>query len=286
MLLLEVLIVPLFAAAALAYGQFTSGVDLVEVYATVTDASGQPVEGLTADDFRVEEDARPQAITAFAAGEVPLALAIALDRSFSMKTSRVDRFGMAKRAARTLVDALRPPDLVTIVAVGSEVDVVSPLSADHAAAARAIDALDLWGTTPLYDAAVKAVDAIQAARGRRALVLLSDGVDRDSETSAAQLVDAVRHRDVLVYPVAVGAPRPPIFAELATATGGRSVAAESASALDAAVRAIAHDLRSQYLIGYARPPGAAGSKPSWHAIDVRVTRPGLQVRARDGYFSP
>lgn len=203
-----------------------------------------------------------------------------------MKTSRIDGFGMAKRAARTLVDALRPPDLVTIVAVGSEVDVVSSLSADHAAAARAIDALDLWGTTPLFDSAVKAVDAIQAARGRRALVLLSDGVDRDSEMSAAQLVDAVRHRDVLVYPVAVGAPRPPIFAELATATGGRSVAAESAFALDAAVRAIAHDLRSQYLIGYARPPGAAGSEPRWHAIDVRVTRPGLQVRARDGYFSP
>jgi len=281
--LLEVLILPLFAAA-LAYGQFTSGVDLVEVYASVSDTAGAAVPGLTADDFQVEEDGQPQAVTAFAAGDVPLGLAIAVDRSFSMKAGRVDRFALAKRAARTLVDALRPADRVMVVAIGSDIDVVSPLSVDHAAAARAIDALDVWGTTPLYDATIKAVDAIQASKGRRALVLLSDGADRDSETSAAELVDAVRHRDVLVYPVAVDAPRPPIFAELATATGGRSFAPTSAPALEAAVRAIALDLRSQYLLGYV--PRSAGGPPRWHAITVKVARRGLRVRARDGYFAP
>ena len=64
--------------------QFASGVNLVEVYATVTDRMGEPVAGLTAADFRVAEDGTPQSITAFAAGEFPLAVAIGLDRSFSM----------------------------------------------------------------------------------------------------------------------------------------------------------------------------------------------------------
>ena len=87
--------------------QFASGVNLVEVYATVTDPNGQVVTGLTADDFQVSEDGRPQTITTFAAGEFPLAVAIALDRSFSMTP---ERLGMAKSAARAFISALRPAD--------------------------------------------------------------------------------------------------------------------------------------------------------------------------------
>ena len=90
------------------------------------------------------------------------------------------------------------------------------------AALAAIDRLDAWGTTPLYDATLAALDAIQPAKGRRALVLLSDGTDRYSDTNAADLVDDARQRDVLVYPIAIGPARPPVFAELAAATGGRS----------------------------------------------------------------
>ena len=75
------------------HAQFTSGVSLVEVYATVTDRHGQPVTGLTAADFHVAEDGTPQTITTFAAGEFPLAVAIGLDRSFSMggKSDRLAR---------------------------------------------------------------------------------------------------------------------------------------------------------------------------------------------------
>src|SRR5262245_44317022 len=77
-------IVPLILSAPLTYGQFTTGVSLVEVYATVTDSRGEPVTNLTASDFRVLQDGMAQTITAFAAGEFPLAVAIGLDRSFSM----------------------------------------------------------------------------------------------------------------------------------------------------------------------------------------------------------
>ena len=287
MSLLEGAIVPLFLGALLtcagadAYAQFTSGVNMVEVYATVTDRQGQPVMGLTAADFQMAEDGARQTITAFAAGEFPLAIAIGIDRSFSMGgTER--RLGVAKSAARTLVGTLRPGDQVMVVAIGGETAVVAPLSDDRAAALSAIDRLDAWGTTPLYDATLAALDAIQPARGRRALVLLSDGNDRYSETAAAEVIDRARGHDVLVYPVAIGAARPPLFAELAAATGGRSFFVSEPAALITTMKAIANELRFQYLLGYV-PAGVRPGEPSWHAIEVTAARPGLHVRARDGY---
>lgn len=285
-MLLEGAIVPLFALllVAVPYAQFTSSVNLVEVYATVTDRQGAAVTGLTAADFRVSEDGSPQTITAFAAGEFPLAVAVGLDRSFSMNAGRGARLDVAKRGARTFIDALKPQDQVMVVAIGSDTAIVAPLSTNHSAAIAAVDRLDAWGTTPLYDATVGALDAIQPAKGRRALVLLSDGADRYSETSAAALVDQVRRRDVLVYPVAIGPARPAIFAELAAASGGRSFLVRDPRELSATFTAIASELRSQYLLGYA-PSRAKGERPAWHAIDVLVDRPAVAVRARDGYFS-
>ena len=284
-MLLEGAIVPLFALALAAapYAQFTSGVSLVEVYATVTDRQGGPVTGLTAADFRVLEDGSPQTITAFAAGEFPLAVAVAVDRSFSMAGERGARLNMAKSAARAFIGALKPQDQVMVIAIGSDTSVIAPLSANHAAALAAIDRLDAWGTTPLYDAAVSALDAIQSANGRRALVLLSDGTDRYSETSAAALVDQVRRRDVLVYPVAIGPARPAVFAELATASGGRSLLVKDPRELSSTLTSIARELRSQYLLGYV-PSRETTAERSWHSIDVTVNRAGAIVRARDGYF--
>ena len=256
--------------------------NLVEVYATVTDRLGEPVAGLTAADFRVAEDGSPQSITAFAAGEFPLAVAIGLDHSFSMAGS--NRLAVAKSAARTFIGALRPADQVMVIAIGGDTEIVAPLSSDRAAALAALDRLDAWGTTPLYDAALVALDAIQAAQGRRALVLLSDGTDRYSDTAAADLVEQARRRDVLIYPVALGSTRPPLFAELAAATGGRSFHAREPGELVSTMGAIARELRFQYLLGYV-PARAVLAGPAWHAIDVTVTRPDVRVRARDGYFS-
>ena len=280
MWLLEAAIVPLFLGT-LAYAQFTSGVNLVEIYATVTDLEGHPISGLTAADFQVSEDGAPQVISTFAAGEFPLAIAIGLDRSFSMG-GKGNRLAVAKSAARTLVGALRPDDEVMVIAIGGETETAAPLSADRGAALAAIDRLDAWGTTPLYDATSSAIDAIQPARGRRALVLLSDGTDRYSESSAAELVDRARTHDVMVYPVAIGNARPPVFAELAAATGGRSFFVRDPAGLMATMRAIANELRFQYLLGYV-PAGERPGRPSWREIDVSVRRAGVRVRARQGY---
>jgi Ca-activated chloride channel family protein len=274
-------IVPLFVAG-LAAAQFSSGVNLVEVYATVTDQRGEPVTGLKAADFRISEDGVPQTVTTFVAGEFPLSVAVAIDRSFSMAAGNTDRLDVAKFAARTFIGQLRPDDQVMIIAVGSETEVAAPLTSDRAAALAAVDRLDAWGTTPLYDATLAALDAVQSAKGRRALVLLSDGTDRYSDTTAAALLEEARQRDVLIYPIALGSSRPPVFAELATATGGRSFFVQEPRELARTLTAVAHELRAQYLLGYA-PARALAEGPEWRSIEVTVNRPDRRVRAREGY---
>lgn len=278
-------IVPLFAVVAVVVAsavsaQFASGVNLVEVYATVTGPDGVPVEGLPAAAFRVTEDGAPQEIAAFAAGEFPLALAIGIDRSFSMSGRRL---ALVKAGASALVDALAPDDEVMVIAIGSEREILAPLARDKAAARAAIDRIDLWGTTPLHDAVVDAIDAIQPSKGRRALVLLSDGDDRGSETPAAEVVQYARRKNVLVYPIAVDRPRPPLFVELATVSGGRSASGKNVAELQKAAIGIARELRHQYLLGFV--PSRAAGAPGWRAIEVHVAREGALVRARDGYYA-
>lgn len=260
--------------------QFTSGVNLVEVYATVTDAKGQPVTGLTRDDFEVLEDGARQEVSAFTAGEFPLSAAIAADRSFSMGR---ERLAAAQSGARLFLGALRPQDQAMVIAIGSEIEIAAPFSADRAAQYRAVAALDRWGTTSLHDAIVAAIEAIQPAGGRRALVLLSDGDDRYSQASAADALARARAADVLIYPIALGERRPALFAELAALTGGRSAHLRDTRELPRTLREIADELRQQYLLGYT-PKRPLEEKGEWRAITVRVRRPGLTVRARDGYL--
>jgi Ca-activated chloride channel family protein len=269
-------IVPLFIGLN---PQFISSVNAVEVYASVVDEKGEPAVGLAREDFEVLEDGVPQTVNTFAAGDFPLAVALAVDRSASMKGKRLT---VAQEGARTFLQALRAEDRAVVLAVGSEVETVAPLSTDRPSQLAAVTRLDAWGTTPLYDAVAEGIDRIQAAEGRRALVLLSDGDERYSTRTAADVTALARRSDVMVFPVALGRTRPALFAELAALTGGRSVHASDPRDLADALRGIARELRHQYLLGYtpARPLTERGE---WRAIAVKMRRPGLRARARDGY---
>jgi Ca-activated chloride channel homolog len=262
-------------------GQFTSGVNLVEVYASVTDSAGAPIAGLTQQDFELRENGDPQQITTFAEGQFPLAAALAVDRSFSMSGTRLS---LARSAAHAFLGELRSEDEAMILAVGSEVEVVAPLSRDRVAQRAAVDRLDAFGTTGLHDAIIHAIDDVQPAKGRRALVLLSDGNDRYSHATAADALERARRSDVMIFPVALGSTRPPLFAELATLTGGRSFHARDGAALAETLRTIARELRQQYLLGYTPTRTPVAGSEEWRSIQVTVRRPGAHVRARDGYL--
>lgn len=261
--------------------QFASSANAVEVYASVIDASGQPVRGLRAEDFEVIEDGQPQAISAFTAGDFPLTVAVALDHSFSMAGAPL---AAVKRATRSFLGALRPEDEAFVVGISSQVEVLARAGEPRAGQLAAVERLTAWGTTTLHDAILKSIETVDGARGRRALVILSDGDDRYSDASAAEATARARRSNVIVYPIALGKARPPLFAELSTLTGGRSYHARDLQGLGGMMTMIAAQLREQYLLGYApsRPPVSGADE--WRSISVRVKKPGVSVRARDGYY--
>lgn len=270
------------AAAQEPLPTFSSSVQLVEVYATVTDAGGEPVTGLRASDFRVEENGADQAVTTFTAGEFPLTVALGIDRSWSMAG---DPLRLAKQASQAFLRELRPADRSMVVAISNEADIIAPLSADRAAQARAIAALDPWSTTALHDAIIAALDRLEPEPGRQALIVFSDGSDRYSEHSAAQVMERARRSNALIYPIAIGRTRPPLLAELAVLTGGRSFLLRDARELEKTLAAIARELRYQYLLGYTPSDPIVRGTREWRSIRVtlRTPRTGLRVRARDGY---
>jgi len=262
--------------------RFSSEVQLVEVYATVTDAKGQPVTGLRREDFEVYEDNRLQEVSAFAAGEFPLTVALGVDRSWSMAG---DRLRLAKQASQAFLRALRPEDRSMAVAISNEADVIAPLTMDRREQERAIAALDPWSTTALHDAIVATLDRLAPEAGRQALVVFSDGEDRYSRAGAGDVLARARRSNALVYPIVLGRTRPPLAAELAAVTGGRSFLLRDVRDLEKTLAEVARELRYQYLIGYAPAAAVDPATHEWRAIRVVVTRPGLRVRARDGYMT-
>jgi Ca-activated chloride channel family protein len=264
-----------------AQARFSSGVQAVEVYATVTDTAGEPVTGLRADDFQLDDDGARQTITTFAEGAFPLTVALGVDRSLSM---RGEPLRLARRAAQAFLRQLRPGDRSMVVAISADADVVAPLDAPREAQVQAIASLDAWSTTALRDAVVKSLDRLAPEPGRQALVVFSDGTDRYSRVSAGEMLARARRGSALVYPIVLGRSAVPVLSDVARLTGGRAFTLRDARGLDGALGSIARELRHQYLLGYA--PESGGEPGRWHPIRVRVRGQeagGWRVRARDGY---
>ena len=205
------------AASLVVHAQFASRVTLVEVYATVTDPAGRPVTGLEREAFRVTDGGQPRDIDVFAAGDFPLSVAIAIDRSWSMAGEPLER---ARSAARQFLGELRADDEAALIGISSEVETLAPLSRDRRTQLAALDELRPWGSTKLHDALLESITRVEAAQGRRALLVLSDGEDRGSRASADEVVQRARRTPVLIYPVTVSRRNPPLMAQLASFTGG------------------------------------------------------------------
>ncbi len=261
--------------------RFATETALVEVYVTVTDRAGRPVTGLTTGAFEVYEDGVRQQVTAFSAGEAPLSVALALDRSFSM---RGERLAALRRAGGAFLGRLRPVDRAMLLSVGSLVAPISPMGLDRQGALDALATLDAWGTTPLFDAVIDGLVQLAPEPGRRALVLVTDGDERYSRTSAQEALDKARRSGILVYPVTLDRAPSPALEAIARATGARSFEAVR-STLAQVLETIADQLRTQYVLGYepARPVSEGAGE--WRRLSVVVGRADVTVRARDGYVA-
>ena len=192
---------------------------------------------------------------------------------------------LAKQASRSFLNQLKLGDRSMVLAISSSADVIAPLSTDRFTQGRAISTLDPWSTTALRDSIIAALDRLEPEPGRQALVLFSDGNDRYSHATEAEVLARAHRSNALVYPITIGKQRPGMLAELAVLTGGRSFLLKDASELEKTLSTIARELRYQYLLGYAPSNPIDEGVHEWRSIRVTLTEghPGLRLRARDGY---
>jgi Ca-activated chloride channel family protein len=183
---------------------FKTGVALINVAVTVTDASGRFASGLRKDDFIIYEDGKPQTVSQFESERVPVSLGIALDTSGSMLGEKI----AAAQAAlnRFLVDLLGPQDEVFLYRFDSRPELVHPWTSDRQAVSRALGAVQPRGGTAMYDTVAEAIPMSQAGtRRKKALVVISDGQDTSSQMRVPELQALIRETEVLVYAIGIDA---------------------------------------------------------------------------------
>jgi VWFA-related protein len=256
-------------------------VDAVQVPAIVT-RNGQFVRGLQRADFTVLEDGVAQRIESLVSENTPLDLVLAIDISGSMNEAVDD----VKRAVKQLLSKLRPRDAATLIGFNETTFIVAERETDQQAREDAVDLLTSWGGTALYDATIKAVELVRPQRGRKGVVIFSDGDDRDSVARRETAMAAVQSSDAMLFTVAFG--RGGNVPELkrgletyARTSGGRAFFASTTKELDAVFGEIVQELANQYVLSYTPP--ATSKAGAWHALEVTVRGRGYHVRAREGY---
>lgn len=260
-------------------------VDLVELYTTVTDNSGKLIRGLTEKDFEVFEDGRKQTLSKFELVEdLPLTLGIAIDTSGSM----LESLGEARRTAvEFLRNIITPKDRSFAVSFSNTPRLMMPRTSDVGAVEETLEDLRAVGMTSLYDAVVTSLYYFRGVRGRRALVLLSDGEDTSSTIPFRDTLEYARRSGVAIFTIGLDIGRLSIdvrnkLNELAKETGGRSFYIKKAEDLEDVYDEIEQELRSQYLLAYTsdRPAGGTGE---FRTVEVKVSGK-LKARTIQGYY--
>ena len=184
--------------------KFRTGVELINVTATVTDANGRFVPGLTRDDFRVYDDERPQPITHFSAERVPVSLGIVLDTSGSMDGEKM--YSAREALDRFLFQLLSPDDEVFLYRFDNQPELVQGWTKDKRRVSESLGRIQPRGGTALYDAVAEAVQMAQHGHNpKKAVVIISDGNDTNSRTDLPAVKQLIRQTEVLVYAIGVDA---------------------------------------------------------------------------------
>jgi len=259
-------------------------VDAVELYTTVTE-KGRPVSGLQASNFKVFEDGVLQKVESFEyVKNLPLSLGVMVDTSASMLESLPD----AEQAAMGFLDySIGPKDRAFTISFDNEPYLLTKLTNRKDKLFRSFAGMRAEGSTALYDAIVYGLYQFTGVKGKKALVILTDGKDTASKFDFETALDYVRRSGIAIYGIGLkisGAELDVKYKlnKLAQVTGGQTFYIDSAKNLEAVYRQINEELRSQYLLTYYSTN--AGGKDKWRKVEVKVEPTSLQARALSGYY--
>ncbi|MDP9052717.1 MAG: VWA domain-containing protein [Acidobacteriota bacterium] len=272
---------------------FRSDVQLVRILATVKDSSGALVGSLDKNDFEVRDNGAPQQVSVFERQtDQPLSVAVLIDNSGSTAKDLRFEIDSVTRFLHALVREGNPRDAVSLYSFNWEIVKYNGFTRNVSAVEHSLRALKGEAGTSLYDAILLASRDIEDRPGRKVLVIVTDGGDTTSHTDFERATEAAQIADAVIYPVLVV----PITNEvgrniggenalttLARRTGGRVFEPSLGAALDRAFDQILRDLRTQYLLGYY-PRAVPLTKERFHSLEIAVRQPGLQIKARNGYY--
>ena len=269
-------------------------VKLVNVFVTVTDEHGAPVGGLKKEDFTLLEDGKPQTISVFdKESALPLSIVLDIDTSLSTRKDLPLELSSARRFAHAI---LRPVDAISLYGFSEIVSEVVPFTSDLKTIDHGIDRIRMGSATALYDALYLGAQALDTRKGRKVLVVITDGGDTVSRVDYKEAVRSAQEAEAIVYSIIVV----PIEAssgrdtggehaliQISEDTGGKYFYAESVPQLDDAFRKISDELRTQYLLAYY--PSQRLYDSSFRRIEVKVdgssVGSSLTVRHRTGYYT-
>jgi VWFA-related protein len=276
-------------------------VDMVVVHASVLDKNGQFVSGLKQESFKMFEDGVGQNMLSFSQEDVPISLGIVLDTSGSMRS----KFDNVIKAALAFIRASNPSDEVFLVGFNDEVELLEDFTSDIDTISDTLNNTVVTGGTALWDAIYLGVQkAHGGTRPKKALVVITDGEDRDSYYKLDEMVAKVQESDVAVYCIGLldDVPDKGLFGHfsktepekahdalqrVADETGAKAFSPKEIREVDAIVSQIAYELRNQYSISYFSSNQARDG--TWRRLKVALDAPGsntMKVRYRPGYFAP
>ena len=298
---------------------FSTGIRTVSVFATVTEPGGRIVADLERDAFEIDDNDKKQVLTLFANDVQPITVIVLLDRSGSMK----QQFTTVERAAEAFVASMGSADKARIGSFSQKVQIdPADFTSSHEEMVKILrNDLQEEGPTPLWNAINKGIDSLLFERGRRVILVFTDGVDNpmnffSKNYSLKDVMKRAEENDVMVYAIGLsgdnappglnsgraggfpggavpggrGLPSRPYtvtekpdegLPKIAGATGGGYIELTSIGGLSTTFARVAYELHHQYALGFT--PAALDDK--MHKLTVRVTKPGMQVRARRSYLA-
>jgi VWFA-related protein len=258
---------------------FFEQVNRVILWATVTDRKDNLITGLEKDSFTVLEDGEEQTILDFYPEDRPITMAILLDTSGSM----MDQMKEVHKAAGAFVDTLREEDRALIIDFDDKVFLIQDLTSDKEALKEAITSTKPLGATSIYDALHAAFRKLEGIKGRKAIIILSDGDDTASQFGYDRVLEEAKANNIIIYGIGLGGGDRRVLKEFPDVTGGRAFFVDKAEKLAGVYQRIALELRRQYYLTYSTTNDVWDGR--WIKVKVDHENNDYKVRARRGFFA-
>ena len=273
---------------------FQGRIDLVTVTATVADRKKKPIADLSADDFAIYEDGKPQEIRAFAVGSgtaPPLHVGVLLDTSGSQEVD----LGFTQSAVIKFLRSLNDAEDITFIDFATQVSGTRYARSDIAYLTQRIRGLKAQGQTSLYDAIGIYLDGSSDQGGRNVMVLYTDGADTSSSLDLGSLARMLKASDATLYtigaldnqPIVTRDRQRQILMQIAETTGGSAFFPSSTRELDRIYSQILGEVQAQYTLGYVSTNDNSDGR--WRKVEIKIARADakdFRVRARKGYYAP